>query len=214
MRSYVVVGLVLVVAAWCTGVAATAAEPGGYEQTVDPFLKRYCGRCHAVEKPKGQFSTAPSQLKHDFNEVDDREKWTRIADVLNAHQMPPEKSPQPSSAETASVVDWITEQMMQAELARRERGTVLRRLNRSEYGNTIRDLTGVDFDPAGFPEDPLAGGFDTNGAALTVSPFHLENYLAAAPDCRPYPRHRTPSCHDPLAIRPDRRANGRATSAR
>ena len=57
---------------------------------------------------------------------------------------------------------------------------VLRRLNRAEYANTIRDLLGVDFDPEAFPEDPPAGGFDNNGSALTRSPLHLELYYDAS----------------------------------
>ncbi len=69
---------------------------------------------------------------------------------------------------------------MQAELIKRERTVVLRRLNRSEYRNTIRDLIGVDFDTSGFPQDPPAGGFDNNGGALTLSPLHVEMYLQAA----------------------------------
>lgn len=69
---------------------------------------------------------------------------------------------------------------MRAELAKRETAVVLRRLNREEYKNTIRDLLGIDFDVSGFPQDPPAGGFDNNGGALTVSPLHVEMYLSAA----------------------------------
>lgn len=80
----------------------------------------------------------------------------------------------------ADVVDWITAQTVRVELELRERTVVLRLLNRSEYRNTIRDLVGIDFDTSGFPQDPPAGGFDNNGSALTMSPLHVEMYLAAA----------------------------------
>ncbi|MCB9951582.1 MAG: DUF1587 domain-containing protein [Planctomycetaceae bacterium] len=56
----------------------------------------------------------------------------------------------------------------------------MRRLNRNEYRNTIRDLIGVNADVSGFPQDPPAGGFDNNGRALTVSPLLMELYLASA----------------------------------
>ena len=100
--------------------------------------------------------------------------------MLNSHEMPPEGEPQPKPDEVARVVDWITEQMTQAELIRRDGVIVLRRLNRDEYRNTIRDLIGVDFDVSGFPQDPPSGGFDNNGKALTLSPLQTELYLEAA----------------------------------
>ena len=73
---------------------------------------------------------------------------------LNSHEMPPEDEPQPQPEEVAKVVDWITQQLVHAELYRRDSAIVLRRLNRAEYRNTIRDLIGIEFDAAGFPQDP------------------------------------------------------------
>src|SRR5262249_38820370 len=75
---------------------------------------------------------------------------------------------------------------------------VLRRLNRGEYNNTIRDLVGVDFRPADdFPQDEMGYGYDNIGAALSISPSHVEKYLDAAeraveaaivlPDAAPFP---------------------------
>jgi hypothetical protein len=94
--------------------------------------------------------------------------------------MPPKKEKQPAPKEVTAAVDWIMEQTIKAEIAKREKDVVLRRLNREEYRNTIRDLIGVDYDVSGFPQDPPAGGFDNNGGALTVSPLHMETYLDAA----------------------------------
>src|SRR5690606_17835292 len=57
----------------------------------------------------------------------------------------------------------------------------IRRLNREEYNNTIRDLVGVDFDPAeGFPADDTGYGFDNIGDVLSLSPIMLEKYMNAA----------------------------------
>lgn len=155
-------------------------DAAGYSKTVAPFLKKYCGECHMGEKPEGEFAVDAARLKNDFGDIAARGKWREIVNVLNSHEMPPEKETQPSASEVAAVVDWITEQTVQAELIKRERTVVLRRLNRSEYRNTIRDLIGVDFDTSGFPQDPPAGGFDNNGGALTLSPLHVEMYLQAA----------------------------------
>lgn len=152
----------------------------GYQTVVAPFFRSHCDRCHAGDEPKAEFSTSAGKLANDFSDPATRARWREIVNVLNSHEMPPEKEPQPKAEDVGRVVDWITDQTIRAEVTKRERAVVLRRLNRSEYRNTIRDLVGVDFDTAGFPQDPPAGGFDNNGGALTVSPLHIEMYLAAA----------------------------------
>jgi len=152
----------------------------GHQDVVQPFFKKHCDRCHSGAEPQAEFSTSATKLINDFSDPASRVRWREVVNVLNSHEMPPEKEPQPEAAEVGRVVDWITSQTIRAELAKRERAVVLRRLNRAEYRNTIRDLIGVDFDTASFPQDPPAGGFDNNGGALTVSPLHIEMYLAAA----------------------------------
>ena len=93
--------------------------------------------------------------------------------------MPPEEEPRPSKQSIDSVLKWVGEQLVELEKGK-PRMTV-RRLNRAEYDNTIRDLFGVDVKPARvFPEDDSAHGFDNVGSALTVSPLLLEKYLNAA----------------------------------
>lgn len=166
--------------------SASAADPAispdqaGYARTVAPFLKAYCQKCHQGAKAEGEFSVEAGKLANDFADAGTRAKWREVVNVLNSHEMPPEKEKQPKEIEISGVVDWITEQTVRAEMAKRERGVVMRRLNRAEYRNTIRDLIGVDFDTSGFPQDPPAGGFDNNGSALTLSPLHVEMYVAAA----------------------------------
>lgn len=152
----------------------------GYLEVVVPFFRTHCAECHLGEKPEGGFSIAENELGSDFANPVFLGKWREIVNVLDSHSMPPEDMPQPAPDEVASVVDWITQQAVIAELSKRQRSVVLRRLNRSEYRNTIRDLVGVDFDTSIFPQDPPAGGFDNNGAALTMSPTQVEQYLDAA----------------------------------
>lgn len=152
----------------------------GYHQHAQPFFAKYCITCHAGDNAEGDFALDEEHLANRFTDLSSRSQWREIVNVLNSHEMPPEKERQPSSDEVARIVDWITQQTVQAELQLREQRVVLRRLNNQEYSNTIRDLLGVDFDSSGFPEDPAAGGFDNNGGALTLSPLHVEMYLAAA----------------------------------
>ena len=177
----------LAMAATFSGVGALcAAERGfqpddeGYKQIVVPFFRQHCAECHVGKKPQGEFSIAKKELGTDFGDPVFRGKWREIVNVLNSHGMPPEDKPQPSSEDVAAVVDWITKQAVAAEVSKREQSVVLRRLNRAEYRNTIRDLVGIDFDTSPFPQDPPAGGFDNNGRALTMSPMQVEQYLAAA----------------------------------
>jgi len=178
--------LVALLLAASAAARGAAAEPGfrpdaaGYASVVAPFLRRHCAECHAAAKPAGEFSVAAADLGTDFADPALRGRWREVVEVLNSHSMPPDDRPRPDAAATAAVVEWITVQAVAAELAGREASVVLRRLNRTEYANTIRDLVGVDFDTAGFPQDPPAGGFDNNGGALTMSPLQLELYLDAA----------------------------------
>ena len=169
----------------CSG-AVLAAEPvvfkadeATFQSRVTPFLKAHCGRCHGPQKKEGNLRI-DQHLTTAFLDPAVKEKWGEVVNVLNSHEMPPEKEPQPKPEEVAGVVDWITAQMARAELIRRDGVIVLRRLNREEYRNTIRDLIGVEFDTSGFPQDPPAGGFDNNGKALTMSPLQTELYLDAA----------------------------------
>jgi mono/diheme cytochrome c family protein len=168
----------------------SAAEPvapppdtAGFAKVAQPFLREHCVRCHGPEKQKGNLRV-DTMLSADFSSAAAREKWAEVVNTLNSHEMPPKKEPQPKPADTARVVDWATAELARAELARRANTVVLRRMNRAEYNNTIRDLFGFDgvpFLPAiKFPEDPPAGGFDNIGAALSLSPMQTELYYQAA----------------------------------
>lgn len=163
-----------------SGKATFPPDEAGYRELVQPFFSRFCTGCHGPDLQEGDFRL--DQIGNDFLDLSTRGHWSEVVNVLNSHEMPPEGEKQPDSGEVARVVDWITQQMVKAELIRRDTRIVLRRLNRAEYRNTIRDLVGIDFDTSGFPQDPPAGGFDNNGKSLTLSPLHLELYYQAARD--------------------------------
>ena len=151
---------------------------------VHPFLETYCIKCHGEDQQKGDRRL--DHLTGNPKTLDEAEGLQEILDQLNLAEMPPEDEKQPKPEETRQVVDYLTEVLDQArENARENRGkVVLRRLNRVEYLNTIRDLFDlkmVDFDPTTtFPPDEPTEGFDNVGEGLVASSHLLENYLDAA----------------------------------
>jgi mono/diheme cytochrome c family protein/cytochrome c553 len=108
--------------------------------------------------------------------------WEAVWHNVRAGTMPPADEPQPTSAEREAVLVFVQREIFGLDPARPDPGhVVLRRLNRSEYARTIRDLVGVSFDAAeAFPADDTGYGFDTIGAVLSVSPLLMEKYLEAA----------------------------------
>jgi hypothetical protein len=109
-----------------------------------------------------------------------------VLDQLNLGEMPPNSEPQPDVAETTQVIGWLTAEIAKFQNTRQGTGgeTVLRRLNRREYVNTVSDLlhlNTISFDPAvGFPADQKIDHLDNQGHALVTSGFLLDKYLEAA----------------------------------
>ncbi len=151
-----------------------------YAEQIRPFLLRHCLGCHGVEKAKGDLRL--DRLAADFADPANRERWQTVLKRVKAGEMPPIGKPRPSEAEIRGLADWISGRVQAAEAARRAQGrVVLRRLNRVEYENTVRDLLGVNLDLQDLlPQDSSAAGFDNVGEALHVSSFLLEKYLEAA----------------------------------
>ena len=96
--------------------------------------------------------------------------------------MPPAGKPRPSDQEKKLLEKWIKYSVFGIDPKNPDPGRVtVRRLNRVEYRNTIRDLMGVDYDTtAEFPPDDTGHGFDNIGDVLTLSPLLLEKYITAA----------------------------------
>ena len=167
--------------------AATSAWAEGdakYQEVVRPFLAQRCFRCHGAELQKAdlRFDTLTLNLQDE----DVLLTWQNMVDMLNLGLMPPYEEPQPELEELKPVVDWITATLKAHYDHEESTGgqTVLRRLNRKEYRNTVRDLLHLDmtmFDPTeAFPQDDEEHGFDNIGQTLVMSGFLVEKYLDAA----------------------------------
>ncbi|MBL9200146.1 MAG: DUF1592 domain-containing protein [Opitutaceae bacterium] len=166
----------------CPGFAAGAkAEPSldRFNREIQPLLAKYCYDCHGDGHAKGQITL--DQFK-DAASLRDAKLWSRILTNTRTQLMPPAAEAQPTAAELARLHDWIKREAFGLDPAAPDPGRVtVRRLNRTEYRNTIRDLTGVDYDTQKeFPADDTGHGFDNIGDVLTVSPLLLEKYLDAA----------------------------------
>jgi hypothetical protein len=112
----------------------------------------------------------------------DRSVWENVAHNVGSGHMPPPGSPQPSKVQRARLAAWIRSTISAADGRLDDPGRVtMRRLNREEYNNTIRDLLGITLRPAEqFPSDDVGYGFDNIGDVLSISPLLMEKYVAAA----------------------------------
>ncbi len=148
---------------------------------VGEFLKAHCTNCHSGEQPKGKLDL--ERLAADFSVDGDRQKWQIVAERVKAGTMPPKARPRPPAEQVQVLTGWIGDRVAASDAARRKTQgrTVLRRLNRVEYENTIRDLLGIEVElQEMLPADTPADGFDNAGHALHTSSFLLEKYLEAA----------------------------------
>ncbi len=145
------------------------------------FLKKHCLECHSGDKPKAELSL--TGFVDNASVVKKRKTWESVLKMVEAGEMPPDDKPQPTAKEIeefASLARAVFDH--HDKHAKPDPGRVtMRRLNRVEYANTLRDLVGADFNPAAdFPSDDIGYGFDNIGDVLTLSPILMEQYLAAA----------------------------------
>jgi hypothetical protein len=151
-----------------------------FDTGIKPLLSEYCFACHGNGKKKGDIVL--DQWNDEAAAVHDPAIWQRVLKMIQHGEMPPENKPQPSAAERARLMKWIETKVFQFDCEHPDPGRApIRRLNRAEYNNTIRDLLGVDFKPAeDFPVDDSGHGFDNMADALSMPPLMVEKYLAAA----------------------------------
>lgn len=162
---------------------ARATDEAGatrFSDRVRPLLEQYCFGCHGTGSKKGGVSLDKSD--DDATAVNARELWHAVLKNVRARIMPPPGKPKPTADELKDLEDWIKRDAFRADSNDPDPGRVtLRRLNRVEYRNTIRDLMGIDFrTDEEFPADDSGYGFDNIGDVLSISPLLLEKYVQAA----------------------------------
>lgn len=161
--------------------AILACGSPSYERDVVPFIRQHCISCHGEAKPKGDFrielpkgEVAAAELRH---------QWEIVAKAIRSGDMPPANKPRPTKEQSNAINEWIDQKSLGVVCDGKPPAgrVVLRRLNREEYGNALRDLLGIGY-RAGedLPADDVGDGFDNQADILTLSPLHLEKYLASA----------------------------------
>lgn len=182
LGSVIASGLALFAAA---SPARAAQTPESLEKIARPFFQEHCNKCHGEKKQKGDLRV--DNLGIDFDSPKIMGHWEEIMNRINSGDMPPDDvDKRPKADDIARVSEFIAGQLLEADSARNSSAgerVAFRRLSREEYANSVHDLLGVNFDvtdPMGLPEDPDWHGIQRIGSVLTLSPAHVEKYLAAA----------------------------------
>ena len=153
-------------------------NPAGAE-LLRTTVRRYCLACH-----NDRTQTAGLSLQGVSTAIvaEHAPVLERVHQKLRAGEMPPAGRPRPDTATVADLVTWLEAALDRAAAADPNPGApAIHRLNRAEYRNAVRDLLGLDLDHArDLPADDSGYGFDNIGDVLTVSPLHVEQYVAAA----------------------------------
>jgi hypothetical protein len=163
--------------------AASNAAPASFarfQSDILPILREYCFDCHGDGMNKGK--VAFDEFKTHDELLARKDLWQAVLKNVRAGLMPPEKKPRPSEEQKRTLAEWIKRDAFGIDPNDPDPGRVtVRRLNRDEYRNTIRDLTGFDFKvEEELPPDDTGYGFDNIGDVLTLSPLLLEKYMQAA----------------------------------
>lgn len=163
----------------------TPSTPQAHQSLVEsakPLLQRFCLDCHNPDKAKGDVDIA--SVLDDPDLLKNRSFWRDVMKQTASSQMPPAKADKkPTDSERTQITDAISASLSAAVAALPpDPGAVtMRRLNRTEYNHTIRDLLLMELNAAeSFPADDIGAGFDNIGEVLTLSPVHAERFLDAA----------------------------------
>ncbi len=174
-------GIVLAILLISAGAAVSqkpdisASTSGQYRAVID----QYCVNCHNADDKVAGLSLDTL----DFSNVGaNPDTWEKVLLKVRSGMMPPQSAPHPSPAIRDGMVSWLAGALDHAASAKPNPGRpLLRRLNRTEYANAVRDLLALDVDTSELlPPDDSGYGFDNNADVLGVSPVLLERYLASA----------------------------------
>ena len=149
-----------------------AAEPQG-------LVQQYCVGCHSKSAKIGGLVLEGMDASR---AGENQAVWERVLRQVRTGAMPPAGMPRPNKAAASAFANGLEETLDRVALAKADPGAPMpHRLNRVEYSNAIRDLTGIDVNPGALlPVDDSGNGFDNMADLLSMSPVLLERYIAAA----------------------------------
>lgn len=151
-----------------------------YNHTIKPILEKHCVDCHSGNSADAGLDLSRYESIKEL--LNARKTWGKVHVRVAANEMPPEDADPMRGIEHKKLLDWIDNLLNSVDCSVGNPGRVtIRRLNRTEYRNTVRDLTGVDYQPAEhFPGDDVGYGFDNIADVLSLPPILMEKYLGAA----------------------------------
>lgn len=177
--------ILLVLGLHHTRAAEVDLDDVSFPEHIRPYLEQHCVSCHGPDKQRGDFRV--DQLTDDFSDLRNVAHWIEVRDNINLGEMPPEDEPIPPIHKSELLSDWVAVGIQEAEKAALagDGRVLLRRLNRAEYANTVRDLLGIKFLPDESPVDLLppdgtVDGFDKVSAGLMLDPSLMEKYYEVA----------------------------------
>ena len=156
---------------------AAATAPSKLDEKHHSFFKDYCIECHNAEKQKGKLRL--DDISFALDTVERADRWQKILNQINSGEMPPEDAKQPDAKAKTDFLEALSQTLVTARRTLGDSGgkIIVRRMNRREYQNTIRDLLGVKIDVSDLPPDSGNGTFDTVGSSLFMSSDQVEQYL-------------------------------------
>ena len=156
--------------------AGESAPPAVMPEKHRILFKEHCLKCHGPEKQKGKFRV--DDLSFALTNIETAERWQKVLNQLNSGEMPPEEEKQVPNAMKTDFLDELANVMVSTRRSLGDQnGTItMRRLNRREYKNTLRELLGADINTAELPSDTGTGGLDTFGSNLFMSANQFEQY--------------------------------------
>ena len=161
------------------GVQSTSSTGASPSASSRRMLDRYCVSCHGEELKTAGLRL---DLADAANVSEDAQLWEKVVHKLRTGIMPPADMPRPSAEARSALLSWLETSLDEAAAANPNPGRTetLRRLNRTEYQNAIRDLLSLDIDAASLlPHDESGHGFD-NVNVSDLSPTLLDRYISAA----------------------------------
>ncbi|OYP29950.1 DUF1592 domain-containing protein [Rhodopirellula sp. MGV] len=160
---------------------AESDQLAAWKQNGLPLMQTYCVDCHNADYKEAGLDLTPFETLDNLSPAEVQ----RVLEMVRFGAMPPEDYDTPEIEERKQLVRALEDAAFSSTCDLRPRAgkVTVRRLNRSEYNNSIRDLFGLDLQPANkFPSDEVGAGFDNNADVLSLSPMLIEKYFQAAED--------------------------------